>query len=127
MKIFLSFLLDTDIKKLRRVICSVLAQHHTSLHDSSRNILQLLANQMYSAGLISIAAVRSHSFDSVLGEFIAALNLKRSVSKIEQHCSIFLSILTNIGGPCAQGSQVLQQDWIKESRTECGVDLQLGM
>ena len=48
------------------VICKVLAQQHTSLHESSRKNVQLLANEMYVAGLIS-------SFTVVLG-FMSSLS-----------------------------------------------------
>ena len=36
-------------------IRKVLSQQHTSLHESSRNNVQLLPNEMYAAGLISSA------------------------------------------------------------------------
>ena len=127
MKIFHSLLLDTDINKLLRVIRNVLTQHHTSLDISSRNNLHLLANEMYAAGLISLAVLQSPSFDSIIAEFMVALVFMHSLSEIEQCCAKFLSILTKIGGPCALASQALQEDWIKDGKAECGVELQLGM
>ena len=40
---------------------------------------------------------------------------------------MFLSILTKIGGCCVIASQTLQEDWIKDSKADCGIELQLGM
>ena len=113
--------------KLIHVIHNVLNKHNASLHESSRNSLQLLANEMYSANLIISAFQQSPSFDIIIAKFIALLSYINSVSKTYQHCGKFLSVLTKIGGPCALVSQVLKYDLIKDSRTECGVELQLGI
>ena len=40
---------------------------------------------------------------------------------------MFLSILTKIGGCCVIASQTLQEHWIKDSKADCGIELQLGM
>ena len=127
MKVFHSLQLDTDISKLRRVIGNVLAQHHSSLHESSRDSLQLLATEMYATGLISSAVRQSPSFHNIFADFTAVLGFMSTVSEIEQNCAMFLSILTKIGGRCATASQALQHDFIKNSKTECRVELQLGM
>ena len=82
---------------------------------------------MYAAGLISLAARQSPSFDIIIAEYKAALSAMISLSEIVQHCVKFLSILTKIGGPCAMASQAIQEDWIKDCKAECGVELQLGM
>ena len=82
---------------------------------------------MYVAGLISYAVQQSPSFNIIIAEYKAALNFMSRVSETEQHCAMFLSILTKIGGPCAIASQALQRDLIKDSKAECGVELKLGM
>ena len=121
MKVFHSLLLDTNINKLIRVIGNVLAQHHSSLHESSRNSLQLLANEMYVASLISYAVQQSPSFNIIIAEYKATLNFMSRVSETEQHCAMFLSILTKIGGCCAIASQALQHDLIKDSKLKLGM------
>lgn len=50
-----------------------------------------------------------------------------NLSEIEQHFAKFLSILGHMGGLCAWVSKALQQDWIKDSRAKCGVELEIGM
>ena len=127
MKVFHSLLLDTDINKLRRVICNVLAQHHTSLHELSRSSLQLLANEMYVARLISSAVRQSPSFDNIIAKYKAELSFMTTLSEIVHHCVKFLSILTKIGGPCVIASQAIQEEWIEDCKAKCGVELQLGM
>lgn len=127
MRVFLSLLLEADVEELRHVICNVLTKHYTSLHESSRNKLHHLADEMYAAFLISKSVQMSPSFNNIIEEFTAALSFMSNISDIEQHCAKFLSILTKIGGQCARVSHALQKDWIKNSRTECGVELQPGM
>ena len=127
MKVFLYLLLDNKIINLQLVIQYVLTKHYDSLHESSRNNLLRLADEMYAADLISSNTQRSLSFDVIIKEFKEGMSLKMAVSKIEQHCAMFLSVLTKIGGPCAVASETLQHDLIEESRPECGIELQLGM
>ena len=127
MKVFHSLLLDTDIYKLRRVIRNVLVQHHASLDESSRDSLQLLANEMYAAGLISSTVRQSPSFDNIIAEYKATLSAMSSLSEIVHYCVKFLSILTKIGGSCAMASQAIREFWIRDCKAKCGVELQLGM
>lgn len=110
MKILLSLLLEADVNKLRQVIEIVLDKHYVSLHELSWHSLQLLANLMYDADLISIDTQRSPSFDGIMTQLMVELSSTRSISQIEQYCTKFLLILTDMGGQCAQVSQALQQD-----------------
>ena len=127
MKIFLSLLLEADVNKLRQVIESVLTKHYVSLHELRWNRLHQLADLMYDADIISFDIKQSPSFNNILTRLMVQLSSIRSISQIEQYCTKFLSILNDVGGSCALVSQALQQDWIKDSRAECGVELQLGV
>ena len=112
---------------LRQVINSDLSRHYISLRDLSWHSLHYLADQMYDADLISLHIQQSPSFDNIIAGLTIELNSMTSIYQIEQYCTKFLSTLTDMGGTCARISKVLQQDWIKESRAKCGVELQLGM
>ena len=112
---------------LRQVIDSGLSRHYISLRDLSWHSLHYLADQMYDADLISLDIQQSPSFDNIIAELARELNSMTSIYQIEQYCTKFLSTLNDMGGTYAQVSQVLQQDWIKDSRAKCGVELQLGM
>ena len=127
MKVFLSLLSEADVEELRHIIRNVLTKHYTLLHEFSRNNLYQLADEMYASLLISKSVQMSPSFDNIIEEFLSALSFMSIVSEIEQHCAKFLSILTKIGDPYARVSQALQQDWIKESKTKCGIELQIGL
>ena len=127
MKVFLFLLLEADIEELKQVICNVLTKHYTSLNESSSNNLHHLADEMYAAFLISKSVQISPSFNNIIEEFTTALSFMSIISDIEQHCAKFLSILTKIGGQCAPVSQTLQHNWIRECRTECGIEIKLGI
>ena len=127
MKRFLSHLLVADAIVLRQVIERDLVKHYISLREISWYNLRHLADQMYHADFISLDVQWSPTFDNIMAELTVELSLKKSVSQIEHYCTKFLLILTARGGLCTQVSQALQQDWIKDSRDECGVRLQLGM
>ena len=112
---------------LRQVIENDLSRHYTSLRNLSWHSLHYLANQMYDTDLISEDIQQSPSFDNIMAELTVELDSMTSIFQIEQYCNKFLSMLTNMGGSYALVSQALQQDWIKDSRAECGIELQLGM
>ena len=112
---------------LRQVIDSGLSRHHFLLHGLSWYSLHRLAYQMYAADFISLDNQLSPSLDNIMAQLTVGLNLMMTISQIEQYCNRLLSILANMGGKCAQVGQALQQDWIKDSRAECGIELQLGM
>ena len=82
---------------------------------------------MYDADLISPDTQQSPSFHNIRAELTVELNSMTSVSQVEQYCNKFLSIHINMGELCAEVGQSLQEDWIKDSRVECGIELQLGM
>ena len=126
-KLFLPFLLDVHVSQLSRVIKSVIQQHYSQLHDVVSTNLQIIAVNMFAAGLITESALLSPSFHSIIDQFISVLSFMSSLSEIEQHCTKFLSIFTDIGGPCTLVSEVLKMNWIEVSRAKYGVELQLGM
>ena len=127
MKVFLSLLSEAEVEELRHIIRNVLTKHYTLLHESSRNNLYQVPDEMYAAFLISKSVQMSPSFHNIIEDFLLALSFMSSVSEIEQHCAKFLSIFTKIGDPCARVSHTLQQDWIKVSKTKCGIELQIGL
>lgn len=127
MKLFLFLLLEDDANRLGQVIERNLVKHFISLREMCWYDLHRLADQMYHADLISLDVQWSPTFDNVVAELTVELSLRKSISQIEQYCTQLLLVLTARGGLCAQVSQALQQDWIKDSRHECGVELQLGI
>ena len=112
---------------LRRVIDGGLSRHFFSLRSLGWRILHYLANEMYAAGFISLDIKQSPTLDNIMAELTVELNSMTTISQIEQYCNKVLSILANRGGLCFHIGQVLQQDWIEDSRAECGIELQLGM
>lgn len=120
-------LLEADANMLKQVIERDLVKHYASLREMCWYILHRLADQMYHADLISLDVQWSPTFDNVLAELTVELSLRKSISQLEQYCTKILLVLTTRGGLCAQVSQALQQEWIKDCRDEYGVELQLGM
>ena len=74
MKALFSFILEADVIKLIHVICNILTKQCISLYKLTRNDLQLLANKMHPAGLISSYAQWSHSFDVIIDDFQPGLS-----------------------------------------------------
>lgn len=83
MKVFLSLLLDIVVIDLRQVIKNVFTEHYTSLYETTGNSLQLLTDEMYAAGFITIHAPDSFSFAEIFYEFQAGLSLMMSAHYIK--------------------------------------------
>lgn len=80
------------------------------MHDCVPSV----ATEMYSVGLISEAVKDAPTYDSMIREFVAGMNSKRTVSKLEEHCQLFLESLSSQGGPVNAEAKVLAEDWKEE-------------
>ena len=86
------------------------------MHDCVPSV----STEMYSLGLISEAVKDAPTYDSMIREFVAGMNSKRTVSKLEKHCQLFLGSLSSQGGPVNDEAKVLAEDW-KEEVTKLGI------
>ena len=73
--------------------------------------LDSIANELFQAGIITQDIHRSPTYDKIIGCFIAGLNLMRKQSDLEGQCSKFLTALSNVGGPVALASDMIQEEW----------------
>ena len=74
-----------------------------SLSDISDELLQ--------AGIISKSVQESPSYDDIIGSFLAGLTFISNDTKLMERCDIFLSALSNVGGPVADAVDMLREEW----------------
>lgn len=87
--------------------------------------LSSVANGLFGAGIITRDVLDKPSYDSFVGNFLAGLNFKKAQNELEKHCSLFLKALAYVGGPVAEASQGIKEEWIKGVNDELGIELQL--
>ena len=80
---------------------------------------------MYSKRLISESVRDSPTVYNVIGEFESGMRLADSISKLQEHCQLFLQCLSSEGGPTKLAAQKLCQDWIEEVKKQCDISLDL--
>ena len=80
---------------------------------------------MYSKRLISESVRDSPTVYNVIGEFESGMKLADSISKLQEHCQLFLQCLSSEGGPTKLSAQKLCQDWMEEVKKQCDISLDL--
>ena len=73
--------------------------------------LDSIANELFQAGIITQDIQRTPTYDKIIGCFLAGLNLMRKQSDLEGQCSKFITALSNVGGPVALASDMIQEEW----------------
>ena len=86
--------------------------HYYKLKKVTENCLEMVADEMYSKGLINCEVRRVPTFDKVDVEFSALMSLYTDdVSKLEELCSSFLSCIAHVEGPAKEEAITLAKDW----------------
>ena len=80
---------------------------------------------MYSKGLISKSVRDSPTVYNVIGEFESGMNLVNSISKLQEHCQLFLQCLSSEGGPTKLAAQKLCQEWVDKVKKQCDISVDL--
>ena len=86
--------------------------HYYKLKKVTDNCLEMVADEMYSKGLINCEVRRVPTFDKMDVEFSALISLYTDdVSKLEELCSSFLSCIAHVEGPAKEEAIALAKDW----------------
>ena len=81
---------------------------------------------MFSHELISRSVRDSPTVHSVINEFENATQyLEEDISKLQEHCQLFLQCLSSEGGPMKLAAKKLCQDWMEEVKKQCDISLDL--
>ena len=81
---------------------------------------------MFSHNLVTRSVRGSPTVHSVINEFENAMQyLKEDISKLQEHCQVFLQCLSSEGGPMKLAAQNLCQDWMEEVKKQCDISLDL--
>ena len=73
--------------------------------------LNSIANELFQADIITQDIHRSPTYDDIIRCFLGGLNFIRKQSDLEEQCSKFLTALSNVGGPVALASDMIQEEW----------------
>ena len=102
---------DNALKKYKKAIFKELQSHYDNLSSVLEGCMPEFAKKAYAADLISEPVMKSRNFDSIISQFRAKLKLKHNISEIKQHCTRFIDILEEIGGPAVDAAKELSLRW----------------
>ena len=115
----------TESDEVNKVLKSVLTIHFYDLSNQLSRCLPRVSAAMYSKRLISESVRKSPTVDSVIDEFESGMRLANNISKLQEHCQLFLQCLSSEGGPMKLAAQKLCQEWMEEVKKQCDISLDL--
>ena len=104
-------IIGIDSKTMKKTIKQVLTQHQVDLNDVFDLSLKSISNELLQVGIIPQDVHKSPTYDKIIGSFLSGINFIRNQSEVEKRIKKFLSALTNVGGPVADASAMIQEEW----------------
>ena len=102
---------SVDINKLRRKITEVIRTNYAGLSKTLKSNIPAIAKEMYARGLLSEAVKDHPTYDSLMREFEAGLNFKKTVKAIEEHCQSFIASVSSQKGPAESHARAIADEW----------------
>ena len=109
---------------MKRIINDVLVSRDAAL-NSLKSSLSDLADQLYTARLITDRVKETCSMEAFITEFKAGLSFKRTLLQEQEHCQKFLNSFIAVRGSYADAAIALGEDWIEAIRNELGFDFNI--
>ena len=98
-------------------IKQVLTKNQVDLNEVFQLSLDNIANELLQVGIITKPVQVEPTYDKIIGCFLAGLNFIRKQSDLEGQCNKFLTALSNVGGPVALASTMIQEEWEQAMET----------
>uniref|UniRef100_A0A1X7TZD2 Uncharacterized protein n=1 Tax=Amphimedon queenslandica TaxID=400682 RepID=A0A1X7TZD2_AMPQE len=105
---------SVDINKLRRIITEVIRTNYATFNKSLKENISQISREMFARGLLSESVKEYPSYDSLIREFEAGLNFKKSVKAIEEHCKKFIESILTQKGPPESHAREIAEEWREE-------------
>lgn len=119
--------LEPDVEKLKKAICRVLVSYHADLTGLPDTSLSSLADQLFTASLISAPLKNTPSIDKFIDEFKASLRFLKKVFQVKDHCMKFLKAFIAVGGSYSTAANALCDDWIETVNNEFDISFSIDL
>ena len=107
------------------MLLKLLDDWYESLSLALRFCLEDIAKDMFSKGLISESTMTTPNYDTVISEFKTGMTEKEDIPQLEKHCRLFLTCLSNQGGPAEAVAEELTEQWKEEVKKKLNMSLSL--
>ena len=117
---------SVDISKLRRIITEVIRTNYADLSKTLKSNISAIAKEMYARGLLSESVKDCPTYDSLMREFEAGLNFKKTVKAIEEHCQSFIASVSSQKGQAEKHAEAIADEWKDEVMKELKFTFMMG-
>ena len=101
---------------------TAVSMYTDTLRTMFNNSLQRIADKFLEKQLISVEVHNKPTFDAIISDFFTSMVFFQTINEIQGHCSKFLTVFKDLGGPFAKASTTLAKEW-KTCAEEAGVIL----
>ena len=88
--------------------------NYATLNKSLKDNISQISREMYARGLLSESVKEYPSYDSLIREFEAGLNFKKSVKAIQEHWKKFVESIIIQKGPAESHAREIAEEWREE-------------
>ena len=113
------------MKSVIKALEQVLTDNYVSLHGIFQETIGDISNELRQAGIITQAVHKSPSYNAIICQFVGGMNFISTQEELEEYCKVFITALTNVGGPLTRAALMVKQKWIDTVKQELGIELQL--
>ena len=114
----------SSLKKVIRAIQDVLDTENYNLSLAVRGSISTFSTLMRSKGLITVGVTlvdESGQFEAIMHDYKTGIKLKQDLKSLEEHCSLLLDILDELGGPARVAVNVLRKNLKQKIKEKTGV------
>ena len=120
----------SSLKKGKKAIEDVLDTENYNLSLAVSGSISTFSRLMKSKKLISVdvtPTVQSGQFEAIMHDYKAAIKLKQDLKSLEEHCSLLLEVLDELGGPATDATNVLRSNLKTEVKKKTGISFLSGI
>lgn len=105
---------DPKTVEIRRIVVQELNRFNDKLSHALDQSLPKFASLMLGRQFITnYVYKKNQTFEAIMHDFKAGLNML-NLEELCDHCSRFLTVLIEVGGPSSQAAERLKRNWNKE-------------
>ena len=116
-----------EVDKVKKVIQKVLRKYYSKLETLLNEGLKEIAVNMFSNNLVSRCTKKEPSVGKMMSEFTSGMDFISDCQELVQYCKLFLSILSEQGGPFKRAADKLAQEWTVNIKKEVSVNLEFNI
>ena len=115
----------SEIGEVVRIIKKCLDEEYANITDamSTTAVAKLVAGELFSVSVVSKEVKDEPTYDKIQQEFLAGMKFIKKLDKLEEHCFLFLEVLTKVQGPLRKAAETLERSWTEKVKEELQIIL----